>query len=192
MENKNRHRLKFCVCGKEIVRYTGDKKQYIDWHYTNRTRFCSVKCVGDNRAISKNKVIINKKDALIITKKGNVLISKEDVGKIKGRYWYILANGYCGGYAKREESVYLHRLVMNFPKKGLDVDHINRNILDNRRRNLRIISHGANLLNNGKTGVYMDKYGGYQARVGNRYLGRFKDKEQALIVAKNYRISKIK
>ena len=40
----------------------------------------------------------------------------------------------------------MHRLLMD-PPAGLEVDHINRNILDNRRCNLRICTHAQNAAN---------------------------------------------
>ena len=55
----------------------------------------------------------------------------------------------------------IHRIVMG-RKKGYEVDHANRDKLDNRRRNLRFLSHQENLRNRngwGKLpkGVYFDK-----------------------------------
>jgi hypothetical protein len=58
----------------------------------------------------------------------------------------------------------MHRYFMQ-PKKGEYVDHINRNTLDNQRKNLRICSNSANLRNgrirsnnsSGITGVRWEK-----------------------------------
>lgn len=44
------------------------------------------------------------------------------------------------------KKIYMHRLLMETPA-GLDTDHINRDRLDNRRRNLRVVSHAVNLQN---------------------------------------------
>ena len=43
----------------------------------------------------------------------------------------------------------MHRLIMK-ARKGQEVDHINRNGMDNRRKNLRICSRSENLINRGR------------------------------------------
>ncbi len=47
-----------------------------------------------------------------------------------------------------EEKIDMHRLIMN-PPKGMEVDHINGNRLDNRRENLRIVTSQQNKMNSG-------------------------------------------
>jgi hypothetical protein len=44
------------------------------------------------------------------------------------------------------KQISMHLLIMN-PPKGLEVDHVNGNGLDNRRKNLRSVSHVVNLQN---------------------------------------------
>ena len=60
---------------------------------------------------------------------------------INPRSGYV-THGCCRG----KEQLYLARHIMN-PPAGMVVDHINRDKLDNRRENLRIVSHRQNLSN---------------------------------------------
>jgi hypothetical protein len=54
------------------------------------------------------------------------------------------------GYAKRTyDLMRMHRLIINAPK-GMEVDHINRDTLDNRRSNLRLATRLQNRLNSKK------------------------------------------
>ena len=66
--------------------------------------------------------------------------------------FYITTN--IGGRKK----IGLHRLLMNYPKTPMSVDHINRNGLDNRRCNLRIATKREQGINrsihiNNKSGI---------------------------------------
>lgn len=61
------------------------------------------------------------------------------------RATYITGNG-------KQTWVHMHRLIMNCPE-GMEVDHINRNPLDNRRKNLRIATHQQNSFNHPGFGI---------------------------------------
>lgn len=53
------------------------------------------------------------------------------------------------GYARRVEhgqTIHMHRMLLGCPS-GFEVDHINRNKLDNRRCNLRIVTRQQNMCN---------------------------------------------
>lgn len=87
------------------------------------------------------------------------IIDKEDEERIKSRHWYAITSGkYVGVHITIEGSnkiLYLHNFIMNrfdFPGKGAKktVDHINRNGLDNRKVNLRVISQSLQNVNQKK------------------------------------------
>lgn len=58
---------------------------------------------------------------------------------------YALRNSYPVD-RKHPVKIYMHRILVG-AKKGEIVDHINRNTLDNRRSNLRIVDRGTNVRN---------------------------------------------
>lgn len=97
-------------------------------------------------------------------------------------------------YAIRESRagrVYMHRLLAG-AGRGEVVDHVNRNGLDNRRKNLRLVTRGQNKLNSplpknnksGFRGVTFDaKKNRWRAFIGYggalHYLGSFENVEDA-------------
>ena len=71
-------------------------------------------------------------------------IDDDDAWVIVGRRWSIFnPRGSRTAYA-RSNGIYLHRLIVG-AKAGEEVDHINGDGLDNRRSNLRIVTHAENL-----------------------------------------------
>lgn len=86
------------------------------------------------------------------------VIDKEDFEKIKIKSWHITSTGYVSTYHVIDgvqKQILIHNLVMNrmvFPGKGATqtVDHINRNPLDNRKENLRIVSQTEQNINQKK------------------------------------------
>ena len=94
----------------------------------------------------------------------------------------------------------MHRAIMQ-PAKGMDVDHINGNRLDNRRSNLRVVTRSQNLTNRkgampksktGIRGVCFDKARGQwvaQAKLNGRsaFRKRFNSIGEATEAAKSAR-----
>jgi hypothetical protein len=106
-------------------------------------------------------------------------------------YSHVVAAIKIRGMGNKRHTVKLHRLIMN---SAVQLDHINRNPLDNRRRNLRECNFSQNKSNSeirrdntsGYIGVHLNKRDGvWVARVSyNRkriFLGRFTSPEEAAI-----------
>lgn len=73
----------------------------------------------------------------------------------------------------RKHGVLMHRFIMN-AEKGVEVDHINHNTLDNRKENLRICTRNENEHNRSKTNIenprnYSSKYKGVAINKQNNY-----------------------
>lgn len=119
------------------------------------------------------------------------LFDKEDYDKIKETKWYYDKNGYVCSCNE-----WLHRVITDCPK-GMEVDHINHNTLDNRKSNLRICTHQENLMNqnlnkNNKSGnkgvCYSKSINKYVATIGFKgktiNLGSYSTIDEAISVRK--------
>lgn len=129
-----------------------------------------------------------------------VLIDYELRDILLQKEWHLLTTtyhkyAYCWNpYPKQ---LLMHRLIMGDPK-GKVVDHINRDGLDNRRENLRIVTQSINAHNAGKMKSGTSKFKGVHFESGrgkwkstimvNReviFLGRFDDEESAALAYQN-------
>lgn len=116
-----------------------------------------------------------------------ILVSPEDYEVVKQYTWTIEKSGkrFYACTKINGKKVRLHRMLLN-PRKGYDVDHINKNGLDNRRENLRCATKQQNAMNKDRAnlrkrykGVSFNKSKGmWEARISiNKkrvYLGQFK------------------
>lgn len=123
-----------------------------------------------------------------------ILVSKEDYCFLEQFKWSDNGNGYAVRSARGQGKIYMHRVIAQ--RMGLDckmnVDHINRDVYDNRRENLRQANkshNGANRLqpkNNTSgikgvvkvkgTNLWMAQICKDRKRI---YLGLFEDKKIA-------------
>lgn len=137
------------------------------------------------------------------------LIDLSDATSVCAYRWY-LREGYAarnvyqrvGEKQYRYSTIHLNRMLLGLPGKKQDSregDHKNRNSLDNRRGNLRIVTHAQNGQNvsgqkgksaGGLRGVTYS-HGRWSARVivqGKRvFLGSFDDKHEAARIASQAR-----
>lgn len=99
----------------------------------------------------------------------------EDLPKVKICNWKLRKDSFTY-YCLNSKFGFVHRIIMNCPKDK-QIDHINGNGLDNRKKNLRIVSNRENSLNkrNAK-GVYIDETRKKKYRVIWRENGKQKSK----------------
>ena len=116
---------------------------------------------------------------------GFAIIDLDDVGKCSKFKWHMKRSrntSYAIATINEREKIFLHRFVLDY-RGCMDVDHINLNGLDNRKSNLRIVSHSDNLANNKKTGVKLLPSGRWQASICYNYktiyIGTFETEAQA-------------
>lgn len=131
------------------------------------------------------------------------LIDPEDfdaVSAFKWRFVRIRGHNYAvqmGPHAAGTPAVPLHRFIvslMGLDATGMDVDHINGDGLDNRRANLRVVTHAENLRNRGKQANNKSGYKGVhwhsrkerwvasiRAEGKNKWLGSFKSPQEAAL-----------
>jgi hypothetical protein len=129
-----------------------------------------------------------------------VQVDDEDFERLNTHRWYASIT-YNRVYASRDTKKdgvrireKMHRIIMNAPSE-LEVDHINGNGLDNRKENLRLVTHRQNHQNRNtsKSSKYpgvarIPKTGYYRAKIQergiNHDLGNYKSEEVAATVYK--------
>ena len=132
-------------------------------------------------------------DIILITASNtdnDFIFDKDMSQKLQGYIWSEDKNGYLRAWISGI-SVHAHNVILG-RQKGAIADHINRNIRDNRRCNLRIVTRQHNKANSGipknsKSGFkgvsFYSKYQKYRAYIKVNYkhifLGYFDKPEEA-------------
>ena len=139
--------------------------------------------------------IIGNEAVVTLTKGLTAVIDAADVPLVSGYYWSALINVYYGhAYAVRFQSgkaILMHRVLLDAPK-GLQVDHIDGDGLNNRRANIRLCTPNLNQANRaverrnriGAKGVSISRTGRrFKASItpnGKKiHLGSFATKQEA-------------
>ena len=175
-----------------------EKRKNYSKNYWELAKYCSVRCGRkENNPVKIRPNTFNDNGEYItiyiFNKKGGheCLVDKQDYYEegIGTHRWHY------GKYPSRRKlkgnkwiNTALHSLIL--PKKeGFVVDHINGNTLDNRRKNLRYLSHADNIRNQypkNPTGVMGCRFinGKYHVRISvlgkEIRVGRYKNKQEAL------------
>ncbi len=95
----------------------------------------------------KSNVFYEEGDYIVglTSKNERFLIDKDDLDTVMWHCWSIDSYGYLAAVANRK-SLLIHRLIMDAPPDKM-VDHINHDICDNRKANLRLVSNSQNQMN---------------------------------------------
>jgi hypothetical protein len=126
-----------------------------------------------------------------LTRGYTALVDDEDYERINAHRWCALVNLRRARAVRRKSGkfVYMHHEVLQLSPAEIwpqEVDHIDRNSLNNSKKNLRVVSHDKNMRNTSKveqsTGVDFHKVTGkWRARkTRHKYLGLFNSREEAL------------
>jgi len=155
-----RHREQMRKHGKIQARTISDRNDYII-----KNGYCEV-------------VIFNR----LHKEKCRTLIDIADVRKVAPHSWCTDGGGYVNNYNLGT----LHKFLLG-RKEGVEIDHINRDKLDNRRANLRMVSKSINNSNRGTGNAYKRPNGRWSSSVSfkgkQKHLGTFDTKKEAMEVA---------
>jgi len=190
-----------CECGNETIVSSANlrkgKYSTLSCGCLKKESYNSIKrSIAISEKLKKKNEFIFMSDYVIGIATGGekFYFDKEDYKKVKEYRWavgthgYITANVSIIGKKGKHTRIQLQRLIMNFPK-GKDVDHINHDLTDNRKSNLRICTHQQNGFNRKVKGYYFDKgIKKWRSTISkNRktiHLGSFATEQEAIMVRK--------
>jgi hypothetical protein len=139
--------------------------------------YVQIELLGGHARDIKNNSQINLNDNTQCCSEGYImLVSKQDINNVMNYKWYLSKSGYPGTYGSihADEENWgapypMHRFLYPETPKGYVVDHINRNRLDNRRENLRIITAKQNSFNRKKPKNSKNTYKGVRKLANNKF-----------------------
>ena len=134
-----------------------------------------------------------------LTQGRKAIVDDDDFERINKFKWYShIGKGYAARGKRKIDGKwklwYLHWDIIGKPKDGFVMDHINGNILDNRKENLRIVTPSQNKMNSKKYKIKTSSFKGVswdkikkkwvaqiQVRRKVIHLGRFKIPKSAYL-----------
>lgn len=166
------------LCPKHVTQY------YRYGKFLKNTIYDNNKYIIDEEQNLCKIELRNKKCEIV----GYAIIDLEDVDKCKKYKWHMrkgTSTNYVIASLSENEKLHLHRYLTNCPE-DMEVDHIDYDGLNNKKENLRIVTHsqnGANRKNN-NVGVIKVPSNNYQASImkdyEHNYIGTFSSKEEAI------------
>jgi hypothetical protein len=136
-----------------------------------------------------------------LTKGKSAKVDDADYKHLSQYKWYF-HQGYAArntnpGAGQQRKTVHMHNELIGYPPSGMDTDHINGDGADNRRANLRVVTHRQNLQNLKipKSSIYpgvsylkkMDRWQAYISINNKRKnLGWFKEERAAFEAYRNF------
>lgn len=159
-----------CICGRASFRkIRSHGKTYCTKHYRQIKKYGFATDQNPRTSYDYNEIRIDGEIAYIdlYDTKCNVIatamIDKEDVDKIRYTKWKLSGSGYAMNAPKfKGKNKHMSRIVLETDQF---VDHINHNTLDNRKRNLRVVTKAQNQMNSNYKGVSETKNGKYYAYI---------------------------
>lgn len=104
-----------------------------------------------------------KNQVIPLSRGKSAIVDDAVLERLRSFNWYCSTNGYAVAYDPSDTSgnskIIMHRIIIEAPK-GVEVDHINGNKLDNRLSNLRLASKQENARNRGKNSNNRSGYKG--------------------------------
>lgn len=182
------------VCGGKFSSHF-DGLPYCNKHYC-RMKYCG-SANGKPRK-SRNEFNVIGDVLIITTSKGDIILADADESEKLKRYsWCVSSQGYAVANTGKQV-VKMNRYILGLDKcVGKVVDHINRDKLDNRKKNLRFCTQKENARNISVSknsvsqilGIRKTAHGKYNVRIvadgKEHHIGNFDTIEEAILAREN-------
>ena len=177
VNNKNKKYSidKYGVYALNMALYTADTGIYLKNWFEEKDNYIVIYTLSKKEKIQKE-----------------ILIDKEDYELVKDYYWglnyhhgNIYAESQKGDASKKKKIIKMHSIILNNTSNFV-IDHKNKNGLDNRKRNLRLVTNGENqtnkiALDNNNTGII-----GLTENIDHFYVRINNPKTQKQLIKKFY------